>query len=174
MAVFTNSALPSHRPGVVRRPILLLLLPDIPFSRRPTASHQTSSEPFPSLIRAYSIRTCLRRLVKVLTSAIEPLIHIMRLSPCPHIRLSSVILLIPSLATATFLDCSDVRDDGVSFNFMPLEGPHSLYRIKEQPNGFIKTTFTIDICRPLKKPEGVPKDEDCPNNSRGRPISRRQ
>ncbi|KAL8706633.1 MAG: hypothetical protein Q9201_000330 [Fulgogasparrea decipioides] len=28
------------------------------------------------------------------------------------------------------------------------------------------TTFTIDICKPLKKAKGIPKEEDCPNGSR--------
>ncbi|KAF6232868.1 hypothetical protein HO173_008831 [Letharia columbiana] len=96
----------------------------------------------------------------------------MRLSPHPYIRLSSVILLVPSLATAISLDCSDVRDDGVSFNFRTLEGPHSLYRIEKQPNGIKTTTFTIDICRPLEKQKGVPKEEDCPNYSRACAIKR--
>ena len=95
----------------------------------------------------------------------------MRISPESRTKLSPVvILLVPSLVTAISLDCSDVRDDGVSFNFKALEGPHSLYRIKEHPNGIINTTFTIDICRFLQKQKGVPKEEDCPNNSRGRPI----
>ncbi|CAD6592130.1 MAG: hypothetical protein ASARMPRED_006042 [Alectoria sarmentosa] len=96
----------------------------------------------------------------------------MRLSPYSHIRLSSVILLVPSLVTAISLDCSDARDDGVSFNFKTLEGPHSLSRIKEQPNGIRNTTFTIDICRPLEKLKGVPKDEDCPGGSRVCAIER--
>ena len=95
----------------------------------------------------------------------------MRLSNYSPTRLTSVVILIPSLATAISIVCSDVRDDGVSFNFMPLDGPHSLYRIKEHPNGIINTTFTIDICRPLEKQKGVPKEEDCPGGSRGRPIT---
>lgn len=28
-----------------------------------------------------------------------------------------------------------------------------------------KTTFTIDLCKPLKKLKGVPKGEDCPAGS---------
>ena len=94
----------------------------------------------------------------------------MRLATYSRTRLSSVILLISSLPTAISLDCSDARDGGVSFNFKPLGGPHSLYRVKENPNGIINTTFTIDICQRLVKQKGVPKEEDCPNNSRGRPI----
>ena len=60
----------------------------------------------------------------------------------------------------------------MSFNFKPLGGPHSLYRIKERPPiGIINTTFTIDICQPLEKKKGIPKEEDCPNASRGKPMS---
>lgn len=95
----------------------------------------------------------------------------MRLSPYLHAQLSSVILLISSLSTAISLTCSDARVDGVSFDFEALGGPHSLYKIKEHPNGVIKTTFTIDICRFLEKQKGVAKEEDCPNNTRGRPRS---
>ena len=95
----------------------------------------------------------------------------MRLSPYPRTRLSYLILLVPSLAIAISVDCSDARDDGVSFNFRTLEGPHSLYSIKQHPNGIINTTFTIDICRRLDKKKGVPKEADCPNGSNGKPIS---
>ena len=95
----------------------------------------------------------------------------MRLSTYSSPRLSSVILLIPSLAIAISLDCKDVRVDGVSFNFKPLGGPHSLYRIKEQSNGFKNTTFTLDICQALGKQKGVPEGEECPNGSNGRLVS---
>ena len=98
----------------------------------------------------------------------------MRLSPYPHLRLSSVVVLTTSLPTAISLTCSDVRADGVSFDFGALGGPHSLYKIKEHPNGVINTTFTIDICQPLAKQKGVAKEEDCPNNTRGRPMSWQQ
>lgn len=129
---------------------------------------------FLHLFKAFSVRFRVGHLIRVINWAFEPPVHIMRLSPHPYIRLSSVILLVPSLATAISLDCSDVRDDGVSFNFRTLEGPHSLYRIEKQPNGIKTTTFTIDICRPLEKQKGVPKEEDCPNYSRGRLISWRK
>ena len=94
----------------------------------------------------------------------------MRLSTYSSTPLSSVILLIPSLAIAISLDCTDVRVDGVSFNFKPLGGPHSLYRIKEQHNGIINTTFTLDICQALGKQKGVPEGEECPNGSNGRLV----
>ena len=94
----------------------------------------------------------------------------MRLFTYFSTRLSSVILLIPSLAIAISLNCKDVRVDGVSFNFKPLGGPHSLYRIKEHSTGIINTTFTLDICQALGKQKGVPEGEECPNGSNGRLV----
>ena len=95
---------------------------------------------------------------------------IMRLPSHPPTTLSYLflLLLLPSLATAISLDCSDIRVDRTPFNLEPLDGPHNIYKVKEHPNSITNTTFTINICRPLKKNKGVPKDEDCPNGSRGK------
>ena len=159
---------------VVRRPNLLYSIQAYispPFLSPEIYSFAaTSSKPLSSLPQDCSIKPCLGRFIKARFGSWKPLIYIMRLSPYPRTRLSSVFFLIPSLAIAISLDCSDARDDGVSFNFKPLDGPHSFYRIKEHPNGIINTTFTIDICRPLERQKGVPKGEDCPGHTRGRPI----
>jgi len=92
----------------------------------------------------------------------------MRLPPSPPITLSSLFLLLPSFVAAISLDCGDIRIDRKSFDLSALDGPHSLYKVNEHPNNIKNTTFTLDLCRPLKKTKGVPKDEDCPNNSRGK------
>ena len=84
--------------------------------------------------------------------------------------LPSVFLLLPSLIAAVSIDCGDIRIDRKPFNLKPLDGPHSLYRVKEHETNIKNTTFSLDICRPLEKTKGVPKDEDCPNNSRGKVI----
>ena len=86
--------------------------------------------------------------------------------------LSSLIVLFPSLATAISLDCSDIRVDYTPFNLKALGGPHELHRIKEHPRTITDTTITLDICQPLKKSPGIPKDEDCPNGSRGKHLVR--
>ena len=93
---------------------------------------------------------------------------IMRLPSHSPTTLSCLFLLLPSLATAISLDCSDIRVDRTPFNLKPLDGPHNIYKVKEHPNSITNTTFTINICRPLEKTKGVPKDEDCPNGSRGK------
>ncbi|KAK3168705.1 hypothetical protein OEA41_005153 [Lepraria neglecta] len=98
----------------------------------------------------------------------------MRLPSHPPTTLSCLFLLLPSLATAISLDCSDIRVDRTPFNLKPLDGPHNIYKVKEHPNSITNTTFTINICRPLEKNKGVPKDEDCPNGSRVCAIERLQ
>lgn len=96
------------------------------------------------------------------------LVIVMRLLPHPPTTLSSLILLLPSLATAITLDCSDIRVDKKSFNLQALGGPHELHTIKERPPTITDTTIKLDICQALKKPKGVDKKEDCPNGSRGK------
>ena len=81
--------------------------------------------------------------------------------------------ILPSLASAYTLDCSDVREDRKSWNLKPLGGPRSVYRIEKHPTTFTNTTFTIDICRQLERTKGVPADEDCPSHSRGETRSLR-
>ena len=93
----------------------------------------------------------------------------MRLPRHRPTTVSSLILflLLPSLTTAVSIDCSDVREDDTSWNFKELDGPHSLYRISEEEAQIINTTFTFNICRPLGKTKGVPKEEDCPASTIG-------
>lgn len=92
----------------------------------------------------------------------------MRFSSNDVTTLSLLSLLLPSIVAAISIDCGNIRVEQKSFNIEQLEGPHSLYKVLEHPNNIKNTTFTFDICRPLKKTKGVPKDEDCPNGSRGK------
>ncbi|KAI4257942.1 MAG: hypothetical protein LQ352_001448 [Teloschistes flavicans] len=79
---------------------------------------------------------------------------------------SVLLLLLPSLAS-TF-DCSNIRDDKQSFDISALDNPISVMTSEDRfPHpSMTNTTFTIDICKPLKKAKGIPKEEDCPNGSR--------
>ncbi|KAM5343094.1 hypothetical protein ACJ41O_014060 [Fusarium nematophilum] len=65
------------------------------------------------------------------------------------------------------LDCKNIRVDGHTFDLSKLEGPHSVVTTKFQPNPpeHKNTTYTLDICKPLKK-SGGPKTEECPNGTR--------
>ncbi|KAF3766050.1 hypothetical protein M406DRAFT_231604, partial [Cryphonectria parasitica EP155] len=61
--------------------------------------------------------------------------------------------------------CNQVQVDGQRWNFEALAGPHSVVTWQEQqPFQFVNTTYTLDLCAPLKK-EG-PADESCPNGAR--------
>lgn len=85
----------------------------------------------------------------------------------PHHRsafLQSFILLLSTLVSASNNVC-DARVGGKSFNFESLGTPRSVVWEESTPPTVTKTTFTIDLCKPLKKLKGVPKGEDCPVGS---------
>lgn len=93
----------------------------------------------------------------------------MRLPPDhPTSVFISLFLLLPSITIALSIDCEHIRVKDTSFNFKPLDAPHSLYSVKEHPNIIKTTTFTFNICRPLERQKGVPRDEYCPHGSRGK------
>ncbi|KAL8926023.1 MAG: hypothetical protein Q9208_003164 [Pyrenodesmia sp. 3 TL-2023] len=71
------------------------------------------------------------------------------------------------------LDCSDIRDNKQSFDISALGNPISVMTtVDNSPSpSLTNTTFTIDICKPLKKAKGIPKEEDCPNGTRTIPIA---
>ncbi|RKL01026.1 hypothetical protein BFJ68_g12525 [Fusarium oxysporum] len=79
--------------------------------------------------------------------------------------------LLPLLAAPAFaaetLDCGKIRADGHTFDLSKLGGPHSVVttRFKPSPPEHYNTTYTLDICKPLKK-KGGKKDEECPNGTR--------
>lgn len=78
------------------------------------------------------------------------------------------LLLLAAPATA-MLRCDHIQVDGQKFNFRDLGGPHSVVTTQAQPEwepyDYINTTYTLDLCAPLKK-DG-PVKESCPNGSRG-------
>ena len=86
-----------------------------------------------------------------------------------HCRsLVSFCLLLTTLTAAVTLDCSDIRDDNQSWNLKPLGGPHAVKSVDSHPPVEVETTFTIDICRPLKVPKKEIEEEYCPNGTRSR------
>lgn len=80
-----------------------------------------------------------------------------------------IALLFPCLTLGLTLDCKDARDDGVSWDLGELGGPISVMTSEDLlPGTTMKnTTFSVDICKPLQKAKGIPKQEDCPNGTRG-------
>lgn len=76
--------------------------------------------------------------------------------------LALLILLLPTFGLAN--DVCEFRLGEKTFNLHPLEKPHSVVWVQELVPATIKTktTFTIDLCRPLHKLKGVPAKEQCP------------
>ena len=89
----------------------------------------------------------------------------MRLQRRPAFSTYFLFTLLPS-AIAINLDCSHVQTDDQKFDFSKLGGPKTVTLTYDLPPiSYGEIAFTIDICKPLKKTG--PKDEDCPNGTRG-------
>ena len=78
-----------------------------------------------------------------------------------------ILFTVIRLAGAISFDCGNVLMDGYKFDLSPLDGPHSVWTIDEHEPTYSNTTFTLDLCQPLKKSNG----EDCPNGSRGTSLA---
>ncbi|KAF8852232.1 hypothetical protein BDZ45DRAFT_678497 [Acephala macrosclerotiorum] len=74
-------------------------------------------------------------------------------------------ILLPGLAIASgTYDCGNIVIKGHQWKELKaLGGPKSVLQWDERASGFKNTTYTIDICRPLKREN---KDIDCPNYAR--------
>ena len=75
------------------------------------------------------------------------------------------LALLPPQAAAFW--CNNVVVDQQKYDLSGLDGAHSVVMSRDQGASFLNTTYTVDICRPLKKKGDVPKDQQCPNGSRG-------
>jgi hypothetical protein len=107
----------------------------------------------------------LPRLVSLVSPAPGP-IYIMRLARDQPLVFS--LLLLPSLSSAVIFDCTHVRVDGHSYDFSKLGGPRSVMMTKETPPTVKNTTYTIDLCRPLKKDDKMKSDDQCHTGARGK------
>ena len=76
------------------------------------------------------------------------------------------LAMLPQQAAAMF-QCDHVVVDNQKFDLSALDGAHSVVMSRDEGASFLNTTYTVDICRPLKKKGDVPKDQECPNGSRG-------
>ncbi|KAK3320721.1 autophagy-related protein 27 [Cercophora scortea] len=75
------------------------------------------------------------------------------------------LLLLP-LPAAAMLRCRELVVDGHKFNFGELAGPHTVVTHEYSPPSYYNSTYTLDICAPLKRKDKVDKGLECPNNSR--------
>ena len=80
-------------------------------------------------------------------------------------------ILFPFLAAASGnLDCERVVTDGVHWNLSKLGGPKSVLHSVADGASLKNTTYTIDLCRPLKRvsSDKIALDHQCPGGTRGR------
>ncbi|KAM7186351.1 autophagy-related protein 27 [Naviculisporaceae sp. PSN 640] len=69
-------------------------------------------------------------------------------------------------AAGELLECKNIVIDGHKFDLGELGGPHTVVTEEFSPPEHINTTYTLDICGPLKRSEKVPKGHECPNGTR--------
>ncbi|KAG6034017.1 hypothetical protein E4U41_006712, partial [Claviceps citrina] len=89
---------------------------------------------------------------------------------------SAVLLpvLLAPLPTLAMLHCENLLIDGYKFNLEKLKGPHSVVTSKydSMTHTYHNTTYTLDICGPLKKSGKSKSKEECPNGTRVCAIQR--
>lgn len=70
------------------------------------------------------------------------------------------------------LTCENVLIDKHKFDLSKLGGPHSVVtsRWNSLAETHTNTTYTLDICQPLKKTGKSKKTEQCPNGTRGKGL----
>ncbi|KAM0480322.1 hypothetical protein ACHAPX_004153 [Trichoderma viride] len=90
-------------------------------------------------------------------------------------RSSALLLsfLLAPLNAAAMLSCNKIRVDEHNFDLSPLGGPHSVVtsRFEASTNAHYNTTWTVDICQPLKKSGKAKTKDECPNGTRVCAIS---
>jgi len=72
-----------------------------------------------------------------------------------------------TLASAVTFDCADIVVKKVRFDISPLKGPHSVHWLDDSTPAMTSNyTFTLDICAPLQRTQGVDKKDECPHGTR--------
>ncbi|KAL8365625.1 hypothetical protein RB595_004441 [Gaeumannomyces hyphopodioides] len=84
--------------------------------------------------------------------------------PPPRTTAASLLLcLAVARGVAAAMDCSHVQADNHEFDLSALKGPHSVVTSVLHAEGFTNVTYTLDLCGPLKVPEGGKKG--CPDGT---------
>lgn len=75
-------------------------------------------------------------------------------------------LLFASFASALTPGCDHIRIGGKKFDLHKLGGPHSVSTHDElHPPAMHNTTWTVDICQPLRKEKKLPNADQCPSGT---------
>lgn len=78
-----------------------------------------------------------------------------------------LVSLLAARAYAATLNCNDIRVDEQTFDLEKLGGPHSVVTTLREPPSHSNTSYTVDVCAPLKPKGDVPAEERCPDGTRG-------
>lgn len=92
----------------------------------------------------------------------------MRISQAPANTAIISTIVFPFLAAAVGnLDCSHIVVDKVSWDLSKLGGPKSVLNSEDKTASFRNTTYTIDLCKPLKRVsfDKIPAAEQCPGGT---------
>lgn len=84
------------------------------------------------------------------------------------IAVSAVALpiLFSAVSSAISIDCDHIRVDGKKYDFSSISGPHSvMVSDTKHPPAISNTTYTVDLCRPLRKIKGIPNQDQCENGA---------
>lgn len=84
----------------------------------------------------------------------------------PSLLTTLPYFLLPAYISAATLDCTHIRVDGQSFDLSKLGGPKTVHDVRWESPSIQNTTFTIDICDPLKRDSDAKKGEECPGGTR--------
>ncbi|KIY02461.1 uncharacterized protein Z520_02600 [Fonsecaea multimorphosa CBS 102226] len=85
----------------------------------------------------------------------------------PVYALLPLLLSLSHLAASVSIDCQHIRVDGKKFDLSKLAGRHSVsVHDTSRPPAEYNTTWTIDLCAPLKKLEGIRDQDQCPHGTR--------
>jgi len=76
-------------------------------------------------------------------------------------------LILAPLAAADKLDCRSIEAGGFQFDLGKLKGPHSVLTSEDTPPTVKNTTFTLDLCGPLKRKGKVDDGDRCPDGTWG-------
>lgn len=81
-------------------------------------------------------------------------------------------LLLAPLPASAALRCDHIRVDKTDFDLSKLGGPHSVVTSQWHPPTYTNTSYTLDICKPLKRKGDVRTGDECPNGTRVCAIKR--
>lgn len=139
---------------------------EIPTSRNKTTSHPSPATPsFTYSKISSSLPLLYHNLIVLATNSPFPLSASKMPSTAAYLlSLSSL----PYLIQASLgFDCSNIVSQKVKWNLKPLEGPRAVHWDIPGTPASHNYTFTLDICKPLRKFKDLPGADQCAAQTRG-------